>query len=579
MFCILSTIYLLSRVFLACCVAENWPSLEYLYPATIAKEMTDGMAMSFWDYQFSSYEAGFQVAAVLGYPVIRALGFSSFSVALCSILTHLVEFSLLYLILKEHVNKRTAVFFGMQSIIAPYFFYTATLPYAFNYLNVGMLTMLFLTLFLKIFRHNTVQPVLGSAGLSLFCLGLLGGFSTWTCFAFLVVGGPCLLYWLLYYRSWDLKPIGLFLAGFVLGIAPVIFRFALFAGEVKHEMVDRVVTQSLWEAFGKFGRFLKIDVIRELSVYANIHELLTVVLLVSIVVMKRDYFKKLLTGSLGGRLRDEGENGKIFLLLAYPLFYFAVYCLSDFEDVRYLIPLYPFAFAGNAIAVDLFMRHRSRWMKAVALSGATALLLLSTADNIVKPLYTKPPSLTLMRDKGYAYELIGCLVSWRFKLDPRKVMKIAGKLSDDEKRYAFMRGFAFELALEDDGVLIPEYIKYLAKHHADDLNLLRAFNKGMLLGFGQHYFEDSQLSDYYPSVLRSVDREDAVGYFEKNVKLIASEPAQHKVDCYTGLGIQFFTIAQEIDLNPQHVYRLFEESYRQNFLDGIKLGEKYEYRI
>ncbi|MBZ0167788.1 MAG: hypothetical protein K8I00_13360, partial [Candidatus Omnitrophica bacterium] len=438
---------------------------------------------------------------------------------------------------------------------------------------------IFLVVFLKIFRDNRTHAVLGGPAMSVFCLGLLGGFFTWTCFAFLLIAVPCFVYWYCYHRSWNMKPVGSFLTGFVVGISPLFFRIGTFAGGIKADIVNKVLAQDFMGFVDKLKNFIGIETNMAQSVYANYLEILSSLLFVLIIILKRDYFGNVISSLFQGRVLTEDHNGKMLLIWLYPLAFLTVFCLSGFADFRYFGPVYPFVFACNAIAIDLLLRYKSRVVKGLGITALAGLLLFSVADSIIIPLYTVPPNLALFKDKGYSYELLGCLVSWRFKQDPKRVMRIVNGLSDDDKRYGLLRGLGFELAIDGDEILIPKYISFLGNDYQNKPELLTAYNKGLVLGVGHQYFEETSFGEYYPAILRDISREEAIKYFEKSIRLINFLDQRYKQDCFTGLGIQFSIVAQEFGLQAQNVARWVDVEYQDDFLRGIQLGTTYSYRI
>lgn len=98
---ILTAALIAARVSLIFCTEQLWPSLERFYTGTVAKELADGMAMPLWDYQFSSYEAGWLLAALLCLPFFKLFGFTSFAMGLCGIILYVIQFVLLYRLIER----------------------------------------------------------------------------------------------------------------------------------------------------------------------------------------------------------------------------------------------------------------------------------------------------------------------------------------------------------------------------------------------------------------------------------------------------------------------------------------------
>ncbi len=559
-------------------VTTIWPSLERFYAGTVAKEMAAGLNMPLLDYQFSSYEPGWILAGLVCLPFMLAVGFTSFGMALAAVLLDLVQFLIFYRLLARGVNQRVAIFFGLQHIIAPYVLHVTNLFVGFNYFDVPFLTAVFLVLYFKIFRDGRINGVLGGPLASLFCLGLWAGFSTWICFAFALIFGPCLAHWYVYYRRGGWRGAGCLAGGFILGISPLFIRLAAFAGDIRAGIIDRIVAQDAGGFIARLLSFLSIKPQFAWSVCFQWLEILGVLLFVALVALKRDYLIR-----LGRKLFDkdplqEDENGIFLLYALYLMTFGAVFCLSDFSNERYYQPIYPFLFGCNAMAVDMLLRLKKRVWHCVGTGALAAHLLLSIGDCLAVPLYKSAPSLKLFRDKAYSYELLGCLVSWRFRYDPRRVMEITGRLKPED-RYALMRGFGFEMALENDGRLMKDYHAYLAQHYAGDDRLRQALDTGLLLGHGQQYYEGTYLSEFYPNVLRIVDREDVLYFLHEHVRLIGFEDAADRPELYTGLGMQFAAVAGKAGLTFEDAAVNLDPVYTEYFRNGMRMAVTLEVQL
>lgn len=570
---------LVSRVSLIFCTEQLWPSLERFYTGTVAMEIADGMAMPLWDYQFSSYEAGWLLAALLCLPFFQLFGFTSFAMGLCGIFLYVIQFVLLYRLLARGVNRRVALFFGLQYLLAPYIFNLNSLFVGFNYFNVVFLYALFLTFYRAVFRDNTVRGVVGGPLLSVFCLGLLGGFSTWVCFAFALIAIPCLVHWWIYYRSRDVRPVGVFLAGFLLGGSPLFFRLAIFADGIKTDILDKIIAQDLSGFMAKFWYFIGFENSYGRSVYSDWLEILGTLLFLSIIFLKKEDLGRMLKGFIGPKAVEQGESGTFWLFWLYPVTFLTVFCLSDFADYRYFAPVFPFVFAGNAFAVDLLLRYRNRILKGIGAGCLGVLLLFGVADSIIIPLYPVAPNLALFRDEAYSYELLGCLVSWRFKEDPRRVMRVVNRLSDDEKRTDLLRGFGFELAFDGNERLIKEYDAFFANTYRHRPEFFKAYTKGFVLGLGHQNFEGTPLSEYYPEVLRNIPRAGVERYLVNKLGLIDKLGPRSRPKCYIGLGFQFSALEEEYGLDADFVTRRIGTEYHDDFMRGIALGKTYSYRL
>ena len=576
---ILTAALIAARVSLIFCTEQLWPSLERFYTGTVAKELADGMAMPLWDYQFSSYEAGWLLAALLCLPFFKLFGFTSFAMGLCGIILYVIQFVLLYRLIERGLNRRVAVFFGLQYLFAQYIFNLNALFVGFNYFNIVFLYALFLTFYRAVFRDNAVRGVVGGPLLSLFCLGLLGGFSTWVCYAFALIAIPCFIHWWIYYRSRDLRTVVSFVAGFVLGGSPLFFRIATFAGGIKTDILAKIIAQDLPGFIAKFWHFIGFEHSYARSVFSDYLEILGTILFALIIFLKRNDLGRLLGAVFGSRAVEEGESGTFLLFCLYPAAFLTVFCLSGFADYRYFAPVYPFVFAVNAIAVDLLLSYRNRFVKGLGAGCLGVLLLFGVADSIIIPLYPVAPNLAIFRDEAYSYELLGCLVSWRFKDDPRRVMRVVNRLSDDEKRTDLLRGFGFELAFDGNEELIKEYDVFFANTYRHRPAFLKAYSKGFVMGLGHEYFDGTPLGEYYPEVLRNIPRTGVERYLVKKLDLIDMLDPRYRPKCYIGLGFQFSALEEEYGLDAEFVTHRIGTEYHDDFMRGVALGKTYTYRL
>lgn len=562
------------------CVESIWPSLERFYTGTVTKDLVEGLKLPLFDYQFSSYEAGWLFAAWVCLPFMKIFGFTSAGMGAAGIAIHLVPLIIFYHILDRRINRRVAVFFGIQYILSPYVFNITTLFVGFNYFNMPFFTSIFLGMYLAIFRGKDVRGLIGGPLLSVFLLGVCGGFATWTCFAFLLISVPCLVHWWIYCRTWNVKAAVSFIAGGLVGISPLFMRLAAFAGEIKLGVVDRVVKEDAAGFIARLLDFLGTEPEFAWSVFFQYMELLGVALFITLLVLRAGYFGRAVRSFLGGQSPQEEDGGAVLILVMYLLTFITVYCLSDFANERYFQPIYPFLFACNAVTVDALLRRKGRaWHRLGA--GALALhLFLSVADCAAGPLYQTAPNLSLFRDRAYSYELLGCLVSWRFSRDPRRVMHIVEQMDDPGERRALMRGFGFELAVESgEGRLVGDYIQYFAENHPGNADVIRSFNTGLLLGYGQQLYEGTYLAEFYPNVLQVIRREDAIRFLKEHTYLIRFEDEDRRAGLYTGLGLQFAAVAGQVGLTAGDVKDLLDPKYTAEFLEGTRLAQKYGYNI
>ena len=560
-------------------VEAIWPSLERFYAGTVAREMADGLKMPLLDYQFSSYEPGWLLAGLLCLHFMKLVGFTSFGMALAGILLDAIQFVIFYRILNRYINPRVALFYGLQYIIAPYILHVTNIFVNFSYFDLPFLTALFLGMYLKIFRDNGVHAVVGGTGFSLFCLGLLGGFSTWLCLAFLLIAVPCLVHWRVYVRRARPREVGAFLGGFLIGLSPLLLRWSTFAGGIQSGILERILAQDAGGFISRLIGFLAVRPAFAWSVFFQYIEILGVLLFVILIILRRKELGRAVSGLFGGRVGAPDDNGLPVIYIVYLLTFITVFCSSDFSNERYFQPVYPFLFGCNAMAVDGLMRMRSRVWGRIGTGVLTLQLLLAAADCATVPLYRTAPNLALFRDRAYSYALIGCLSSWRFRLDPRRVMAIYARLKSDEDRQAYMRGFGFELAVESDDTLADDYFQYLREHFPTDDGRRRAFRVGLLLGQGQRQYEGTALSEFYPTILQSVTREEVRRFVKEQVRLIGFEDDADRPALYAGLGQQFFAVAPDIGLPAAEVIPFIEEKYRGDFFQGRLLADRYRDQI
>lgn len=561
-------------------VEAIWPSLERFYAGTVAREMAVGLKMSLLDYPFSSYESGWLLAGLVCLPFMKIFGFTSFGMATAAVTLDVIQFVIFYLILARTFNPRVALIFGLQQIISPYIFFVTNVYVGFSYFDVPFTTAVFLALYFWIVQRDSQSGGLSHPGRWHFLLGAVAGFFTWVCFAFALLAIPCLAHWSVCVRRWDSRRLLSLLAGMVVGISPLFLRLISFADGIKSGILERVATHDASGFVANFLEVLRVKPEFAWSVFFQYMEWLGMFLFVMLVILKRKDLSYLIACVVKKNEKPTPQQGVLLIYILYIVTFMVVFCLSDFSNERYFQPMFPFVMGCNAIVIDQLMRNRRRVWQMVGIGALGLQLTLSVADCIKVPLFRAPANTQLFRDQAYSYELLGCLVSWRFWHDPPRVMKIIDQLKDSRERQALMRGFGFELAVESGGgPPVTDYIQYFLEHRSADKDLLRAFNVGTILGYGQQFYTDTYLAEFYPSALQADSREEAIKFVKNHIQLFEFEDLDRRSDLYKGLGLQFSAIAQHWGLTTQDVTTLIAPEHIVDFNHGMQLGQDYGYSI
>ena len=216
---------------------ESVSWFEELYEGTIAKELIEGLKVSFWNYQATSYGAGSLYMGVLATPFFRLFGPSLFALKL----TPLLFFSLptlifLYFTLKRHFNQKAAFWGVFLFIFSPPAF-TANSLMAVSTHTPGLL---FSAAMLFLFYESLYASQ--SRLVFLICFGIVSGFAFYFIHTTALTFISCFVSWFFLDRSSFLSRKSVFLLiAFGIGLSPlIVFEFT------HHLQATRFLKSILW---------------------------------------------------------------------------------------------------------------------------------------------------------------------------------------------------------------------------------------------------------------------------------------------------------------------------------------------
>lgn len=573
--------------FLSIFAVQNIGNIETLYIGTVAKDLTEGLIMPFWDYQFSSYDGGTLACAVIAVPFFWLFGQTVFALALVAVLFSLATFVLWYLFFEKYFSRSAANLAALMFICAPPLFTRYSVVTAGNHSQAGFFVILFLLIFYKIFfsKRTRRDPVF--YGIHFFSLGIVAGFGTWFCYSFLVTLLVCFIFW----WAWDkilIKRINyfIFFGAFLIGYSPAFPRFKIFASLVKEEIFEQVLFNSFIQLCSKFRDTitlqLPISFFFEKPIIAWLYYIISVTLFLSLCWKNRNSFKRLALGIFPlKRFKLQIDNIlRESPILIYPFVYILIYSLSNFNIIpgdtnylhyRYFLPLFPFIFGIIALGINYLLKSKINFIK---ITGACVIIFIlflgvSSSVNLLKFSNLSDNFETNIKGRGFSYEMLGTVICWRFQNNPGKSIELLNRVN---KKYILdaYRGFGFEFSVlgeNDPG----EYLKLI-----EDPRYRAEFYKGVGLGIAHRYFGGTELREsYFSEILRDDACKEFLVITEKGLSLINRFEEKYKAGCYKAMGMQFVILCNN---NPEKYLELIEQIdswYRAEFYKGIDLGLAY----
>ncbi len=567
---ILSLVFIVSRLFLYFSLKEEL-IIEGLYIGTLAKDIMESqMVMSFWDYQFSSYDGGVLVSAVFLIPFFILFGQINLSFVLASITNNIIILVVWWFFLQRNFGRTVALLFGLLYVICPFLYFRWGIVLGGNHAQVTFFYGAFLLLFYELWYNPGMADRPRLRNLYIFLLGILSGFGTWFCYSLLVLFVPVGMFWFIHSRKVGFKSMLTFLTGCLIGYSPFFLRIREFGGLVAEEIfgeliVGDVINRFIW----KFKGIFNINTSGETVLYINLYWLLCIASLAGLLIIHRHYFAQIAKSLLKPFPAQGREGSKALILIVFPVIFFLVYLISNFnilygdtysQHYRYFMPPAPFLFACIAIFVSSFLKSSTILRRRIGVGLLIFCLFLGIRDCILNISIKDFPNTKYAKSRGYSYEMLGTVFCWRFEKNPIRALELLDSVRSEYRGDAY-RGFGYELALLEDG---NSYRKIIA-----DSQLRHQFQLGFILGEGSKLMDGTQLGESYPSIIQDASRAKQLDYFFRMTALIHRFDTKFKSDCFKGLGIQFNVVSDDADAVPPSLRSAIGAEYWSDFVAGL----------
>jgi len=375
---------------------------EDLYRGTIGREWLRGLRFPLIDYRADDYSGGSLAVGLLTSFFFRLMG----STALALKMTPLVLFSAALafwcLALERHGGKRAAWAFALLYIFSPPSFTLFSMTSMGFHSESVVFTALTLFLTLEILENNS-HPVIYSG-----LLGLVAGAGLWFSYAYAVTLATLVLFLLLFRRSFQRASALLFAAGFLIGFWPWIqanlwghvnglcigdvpvwriFSIRLLARGVRHEpffFASSIAGMFAPESWNP-TRILRLN-----GAYAALGGALVFGAFIS--KIRRGPLKPL-----------EEWPGLSLFLTGYVVLFALALETCRLGELRYRIPLFPFLFAGAALAVQE-LESAGRAARFFARTLLVLLIGLGACSSVT--LFSRTWAGQMASFKGYSYRFI-----------------------------------------------------------------------------------------------------------------------------------------------------------------------------
>jgi hypothetical protein len=470
------------------------------------------------------------------------------------------------------------LFYIFSSLIS---FTAAVFFFAGNHLESILFKIVFLMGFYHLFlsaQNNRTDTQRVDPVVSFFLLGLWAGFATWFSYAFLVVLLVTGIIWYIIKTDYPYRCYGMFFGGMVLGYSPAFFRLSQFGGGVKEEIFGQLFTNGWSRFFEKIADLWYIAMPGTSVLFIRLYWIGSFGMLVYLLWAYRRCLQDALPGLLPWKRIAATREQRIFPLLIYPLVYLCIFGFSSFDIVRgdtnyfhyrYIFDLFPFLSCVLALGIGRLWDSARWWPKTAGWCCLFFFVLIGLFDN--RPhLYSRSfPQRHLLSDQGFTYEMLGTVISWRFKDDPRQALNYLDRIEEPYRNDGY-RGFGFEGGILDVRDRLGEY-KVLIR----DTENWQAMKTGLIMGYAHLLYNGTELGESYPAFIRDLGKDRLEREFIRYAKKIQTFEQAFREKAYTGLGMQYQAVLPGALAVPEVLQPHIKTRYYPDFMKGVRLARQY----
>lgn len=453
----LTIVFLALKLAILLCSIDKFADDDELHIGATARELSRGPVLGFLDLKNDQWTNGVLVMAPLVVPLFLAFGQSFLTLKLLALLFAWGTMLAWYLVCQKLFSRRAAVLTALLLIFSPPLFTKISLQTLGNHAESCLFTVVILFAAYRTFGRREAWRYLA--------LGAACGFATWFCYTLLVTVATCLALWFVVDRLFfTRRRFLLFVAAFCLG-----YSLWLVEG-IAHDFEAANIYGK--PVFAHFTNLLALPqhiwsfVVRDLrdsfffeelgglsaGLVGSAFYLGVVICWIALLWLERTALLAVLRRVT--RRTPPQDNGAalppIAIVVAFPLLYGLIFCLSDFRpgaralgfgEYRFFLPLYPFLFCGVALCVSkLSERTRPRGVRLAA-SLLFLIILTIGAGSSLKLAPRARLGRSLIYD-GVDYDGLGQLCGWRYAGDMAKCLAVIEKL-DPPHRPNFCRGLGY----------------------------------------------------------------------------------------------------------------------------------------
>jgi len=585
---------------------------EELYRGTVAKEIIEGAHIPLWDYldyKTEYFPGGTLVVGFMAAPLFLLFGQTYIALKLVGLLFAAGSLALWWLFLRRFCGLTAAFFTAALSVFCmPFFVKTSLITWG-AHPEDNLFTIISLLLLFAIIYGGKAGKGKGSLPLYFF-LGLTSGFGLWFVQTHLITIAYIFACFFIFDKGFFArKSFVSFLSGGISGFLPgICYALArgpgLFGVNGRSPLVDLVGTDILglprkaavFLAFDLPRSFLFTDIFFLKGLWLDYaYYAVFLAALCSLAWKNRAAMAVLARNllypiTLKAAPVTPARVPPASLILLYPLVFAAAYVLSgyavspqpwedpelwlDYIGYRYMIPLIPFILAITGIAAAEVIRKP---FAKVIFSAALALGVAGNASLISPDNFGR-----FNRDKGYSYNIIGDKLGLRITRGLGTYIRGFDSLAEGDRRQFYEglgAGIAWRMRERAPGEIAgffnaeipgrfhvflyagwgtlfsPEAPEEFAKALASADAMAPVFRPFFFEGFG-----------------RNMGFFDSPGHIDTGIAFIGHVPAEHRNDCYKGLG---YAIGFEFAGNPGYRRLLLDRidtRYRSYADEGVRQG-------
>lgn len=529
-------LFTLSRLLPIFTAVERVSHYDELDLGVIAKEWIEGPSLPFWHYQMDPYGGESIVLGALAVPFVKLLGPTLLAVKFPSLIFAMITFTLLFMFLLHHFNRKAAISGALLLIFAPPSFVQFSLAGLSGHAEALAFSIASLYFF--------YQYVFGAKkNISIFLFGILSGLGFWFFNENIVLTLTCILSWLILDRkSFFSRAFPVFLSGLALGLIPW-FSYLSYYKEEGLAFASANLSQAA-ENLGAFN-YLARKTAKLLLIHLPNSFAFFPVLKIHEKIYSWIYFCAAYVPTIILAVKQR-FSAKLLPLLLFPFVFTLLFILSYFDiasDIgyigyRYLAPLHFFIMLLSAILLSEKYRRLFIFCLILGVLGQSSLIF-------------KEPFGRAQKYKGYSYYRVG--TQWIHTLRP------AVKNSKDLEHELSKRNSA------------DAYFLLWGMSSADNKNLFSSLYRGEWL---PPLIPSTQAENLAFSHLR--DMWDSNTLFNRQVqKSIAELPIEERPLFYQGLGWAVRAVHREDLPRGLDWIETFPADMKSQGLQGFKKFEEH----